>query len=637
MQKMKQLRIIDFYLIILLSVVFSPALCAQAPQAREVPETIEALRGAILKVLEETETPAAGVALVNKEGPVWIEGLGKADREQGIDADEETMFRIGSTSKIFVALAILKLQEQGKLSLKDRVRDLIPEIRFENTWEETNPILVEHLLEHTTGWDDLHLAEFAHNSPKLKSLKEGLDYHPHSRISRWVPGTRMAYANSGPAMAAYIVEKITGQTYEVYIQDNFFSPMGMETMTFFLTEDYKQKGATLYKEGIPQKKYWHLITRPSGAINASPKDMAKMLQFFIQRGKLNATQLISENSLKRMETPSTTLGAKAGLKWGYGLGLYTSDHKGFTYYKHGGGIVGGISDFSYLPEWGVGYSVQINAGKPEAIRKISTLIRDFQTHHLPKPRKTIPALKSGESVQAVNGYYQTINPRNSLPLYLPPLMAERIWTKGDTVYSQLPAHVGEIVKFVAVDKGLYHNLLTDRQDFIIVNDPLEGEVLELAGKESGTVTLGSIHGVSLFGRIFILGLWIIFVIRAFVLMPFWVFRYWKGKISGGANVLIRIWPLLPVVFLLSALVLFVGGGMDGPELLAKPSLFSVGIMLGTIGFFAAAVFSFVMAVRYKHKDIKRAVYVPATLLSGLHSLVAFYLLWHGVIGFMTWA
>ena len=69
-------------------------------------------------------------------------------------------FRIGSNSKIFVALAVLKLQEQGKLSLKDRVRDLIPEIKFENGWEDTNPILVEHFLEHTTGWDDLHLVEY---------------------------------------------------------------------------------------------------------------------------------------------------------------------------------------------------------------------------------------------------------------------------------------------------------------------------------------------------------------------------------------------------------------------------------------------------------------------------------------------
>ena len=138
---------------------------------------------------------------------------------------------------MFVSLAILKLQEQGLVSLKDKVRDLVPEIEFKNPWSKTAPVLVEHLLEHTTGWDDIHLTEYALNDPAL-SLKQGLDYHPHSRTSRWMPGTRMAYCNSGPPVAAYIVEKITGQTFEDYVEEHFFQPMGMESMTFFASEAY---------------------------------------------------------------------------------------------------------------------------------------------------------------------------------------------------------------------------------------------------------------------------------------------------------------------------------------------------------------------------------------------------------------
>jgi hypothetical protein len=412
--------------------------------------------------------------------------------------------------------------------------------------------------------------------------------------------------------------------------------MGMETMTFFLSEDYRQKGATLYKNGKPHK-YWHLIVRPSGSINASPKDMAKILQFFIQRGKINATQLISESSLQRMETPSTTLGARAGLKYGYALGLYTSDHKGFTYYKHGGSIGAGKSDFSYLPEYGLGYSVQINADNTEAIRKISSLIRDYQTHQLPNHGKNVPSLISGNSAYSLNGYYQAINPIKQLPFHLPPLLAERIWSEGDTIYNQIPAYVGEIVKFVAVGKDMYHNLLTNRTDFVVVTDPLEGEVLELAGTESGTVTLGPVPGALLFGRIVVLILWIILIIRAFVLLPFWLYRYRKGKIQVGANVLTRVWPLLPVVLLIIVSALLAAGSLNGKESLAQPSLISVSVMIGTIAFFAAAVFSLVMAISYKNRDIKISVYLPATFLSVLHAMVAFYFLWYGVIGLMTWA
>ncbi len=633
---MKSIKKINLFssLVLFLAIILSPDVKAQEVEENQTPRTIEELRKAILEVLQETKTPAAGIALVNKEGLVWIEGLGKADREEGIEADEETMFRIGSTSKIFVALAVLKLQELGKLSLKDRVRDLIPEIKFENDWEDSNPILVEHLLEHTTGWDDLHLVEYYQKGSEMLSLKDALDFHPHSRISRWVPGTRMSYCNTGPNVAAYIVEKITGQPYEEYIEENFFSPMSMETMTFRLSEEYKKKGATLYKEGS-FSEYGHMLMRASGSINASPKDMAKLVQFFINRGRIDSTQLISEESLKRMETPSTTSGARAGLDYGYGLCLYTSPHESFIYYKHGGGVGNGISDFSYLPEYDVGYSILINSGNVNAIRKLARLVRDFQTQNLPQPEK--PALVPiYQGSRSVSGYYQPINPSTDI-LNLPPLTASRVWTEGDTLYIQEPAHFGETEKYVAVNDNLYQSLKTKRTELIFVNDPLGGEVFELANVWSGTVTYGSIPGAFVFAKILLLILWILSIILAFLSLPIWLFRYWRGKISGGANVLIRIWPLLPVVFLVSAFVLLAGGAIDGIEPLAKPSIFSVGFMIATIGFFVAAVFSLVMAVKYKNRDIKRSVYVPATILSVLHCLVAFFLLWHGGIGLMTWA
>ena len=633
---MKKLLTFAVCLTAIFAIELSNKALAQELEKNQAPLTVEELREAILEVLHETGTPAAGIALVDRIGPVWIEGLGLADEEKGIEADEETMFRIGSTSKIFIALAVLKLQEEGKLSLKDPVRELVPEIAFTNPWEETNPILVEHLLEHTTGWDDLHLPELIHNDPKPISLKEGLAYHPHSRTSKWVPGTRMAYSNAGPSVAAYIVEKVTGQPFEAYIRESFFDPMGMEDMTYFQSEEYKEKGATLYKEGFPQQ-YWHLITRPTGAINASPRDMAKMLRFFIQRGQVNGTQLIAEKSLQRMETPSTTLGAKAGLKWGYGLGLYTSNYKGCTYYKHGGSVGAGKSDFSYLPEWGVGYSVQINSDNTAAIRKIAALIRHYQTHQLPSPDTTITPLKASAVGAPAAGYYLAINPIKQLPFYLPSLLAERIWIEGDTLFNQFPAHVGQVVKFVAVDTGVHQNLLTGRPDFVVVNDPLEGEVLEMAGKEGGTVTLSRVSGVWVFGRIVVLLLWIVFTIYACLLVPFWLYRYWKGRISGGTNVLIRIWPLLPILLIVAVAVLLALGAMEGKAFLAKPSILSVTIMLTTIAFFVAAIFSLVMGILYRKKDIKRGVYLPSTILSALHTLVACYLLWYGVIGLMTWA
>ncbi len=618
------------FLLLALPLIVASDVNGQPEEENTSPETIGELREAILQVLQETGTPAAGIALVDSTGPVWIEGLGKADIKQNIDANEESMFRIASTSKIFVALAILQLHEQGKVSLKDRVRDLIPEIDFTNHWEDTNPILVEHLLEHTTGWDELHIVESS-TSGEDRSLRDALDIHPHSRSSRWAPGTRSSYTSSGPAVAAYIVEKVTGKTYEDYIRENLFDPMGMEAMTFYRSEKYMQNGVTLYIDGNPIDYYMHALFRPSGSINASPKDMANMVSFFLNRGITDSTRLISESSLQRMETPSTTAGAKAGLKYGYGLGIYTSDHNGHTYYKHGGSLEGSRSDFSYLPEYGVGYSVQINSGNRQAINNIADLIRNYQTKDLPKPEPTDISTKSAV-VFPEGGFYQQINPRNDLPIKLPTLSAEQFWKDGNTLYNQYPAFIGKIDKFIPVDDSLYQSLLINKTNLALVTDPVAGEVLEIAGSEGGTLTLGRVNGAFLLLKIIILSLWILFLLKAFLWLPFWGYQYWKGRIPTGAHVQVRLWPVLAGLFsLLTAFLIIIA------EVLAGPGVISISLMLCKIPFFAAAVYSLIVVIRFRNHSLKRSVYIPAAILSVLHTLVVCYLLWHDLTGIRTWA
>src|ERR1700759_1998472 len=224
----------------------SVALFAQKnPEAKPKPaQSIPELRQQLEKILNDTHTPGVSVAIVRRDGPEWVGGLGKADVAQKQPAPADTLFRIRSTPKAFASLSILQLVDEGRLSLQDPVHKLVPEIWFENRWEATDPVRVIDLLEHTTGWDDLHLPEYAKDA-KGMTLREGLDYYHHSRISRWPPGTRMAYCNSGPPVAAYIVEKLTGQRFEDYVTQNFFLPIGMKTATYF--EQPSPQLTTLYQ------------------------------------------------------------------------------------------------------------------------------------------------------------------------------------------------------------------------------------------------------------------------------------------------------------------------------------------------------------------------------------------------------
>lgn len=215
---MKKSYLVCNIVFILFFSLFS-SLTSAEPQStvkeKSPPTNLSELKSAIATLISENKVPAIAIAMIDDKGPIWIDAIGKANIEKGIDADKNTLFRIGSTSKMFVALSVLKLVEEGKLSLSDKLMDLAPEISYQNRWQDSHPIRIVHLLEHTAGWDDIHLAEFAHNDPTPATLKQGLDYHPHSRVSRWPPGTRMSYANSGSAVVAYIIEKTTGMNFEL--------------------------------------------------------------------------------------------------------------------------------------------------------------------------------------------------------------------------------------------------------------------------------------------------------------------------------------------------------------------------------------------------------------------------------------
>jgi hypothetical protein len=177
--------------------------------------TIKDLKNELEKILKETRTPGMSVAIVRQNKVEWTEGLGLADVASQRKATADTLFRIGSVSKNFAALAIMKLVNEGKLQLQDPVRKLVPEVWFDNPWETTDPVRVVDLLEHTTGWDDIHFREYAQSGLNL-SLMDALNFDHTSRVSRWRPGTRWAYCNAGPVVAAVIVEKISGQKFSDY-------------------------------------------------------------------------------------------------------------------------------------------------------------------------------------------------------------------------------------------------------------------------------------------------------------------------------------------------------------------------------------------------------------------------------------
>ncbi len=272
-------------------------------------QSIDELRQQLEKILKDTHTPGVSVAIVHRDRPEWVAGLGMADVASERATTADTLFRIGSTSKAFASLSILMLADQGKLSLDDPVRKLAPDVWFENRWEATDPIRVVHLLEHTTGWDDMHLREYAKDAPGMMTCARASTTTTTRALPAGAPGTRMAYCNSGPPVAAYIVEKLTGQRFEDFVEQNLFRPIGMKTATYF--ESPPGTATTLYHDdGKTPYRYWNILLRPAGSINASANDMAAYVQFYLNRGAVGGKQIVPAADIDRMEIPAEHLGSK---------------------------------------------------------------------------------------------------------------------------------------------------------------------------------------------------------------------------------------------------------------------------------------------------------------------------------------
>jgi CubicO group peptidase (beta-lactamase class C family) len=442
---------LKYWFVLLFIFFINPIAMAQSNDAEKddskaAASSIEALDEQMKELLKYHGIPAVSVAIIEDGKTVLVKGIGLANLENNEAATERTLFRIGSISKMFVGLSVLKLVEEGKLDLQTPIKDLIPDIQFTNPYADTHPVRVIHLLQHTTGWDDIHLPEYALNDPTPIMLKDGLDFHPNSRVSRWRPGERMSYANSGSPVAAYIVQTITGTDFEDYVQAHFFEPLNMNQTTYRLPNKTEPQ-ATLYVNKTPQE-YWHILMRPSGSINASANDMAKLVEFFVKRGAADGKQILSANSIKIMETPSTTLASKVGLRHGYGFTNYSSFREGFMFNGHNGGVQGGASDLAYSPEHGIGFAIAINKNSA-GMNDISNAIVKYLTRNIPKPSLPDAKSLSADAAAKFTGFYMPVNPRQELTRFQDQIMGVRkltvnpsraLLSGGSQTYSYVPVN-----------------------------------------------------------------------------------------------------------------------------------------------------------------------------------------------------
>lgn len=340
------------------SLIASPA---SAQDTRALVRYVDSVANA---AVAERRTAGVSVAIVRNGKTVLAKGYGFADLENDVPATTETVYRIGSITKQFTAAAIMRLMEQGKLSLDDTLQKFLP-----NYNTQGNRVTVRHLLTHTSG-----IRSYTSMGPRWGRTVR-IDLVPDSLVALFAgepfdfkPGEQWRYNNSGYFLLGMIIEKLSGKSYGQYLQDEFFTPLALK--------------GTIYCDQAPiikRRAQGYEIKPPGGPgaplVNAAPLSMTQpyaagslcstVTDLVAWTQALSSGKVVSPASYQMMSTPGTL---NDGRPHTYGFGLSTGALRGHRQVNHNGGINGFVSELHHYVDDSLITVVLTNTGSPAAIQ-----------------------------------------------------------------------------------------------------------------------------------------------------------------------------------------------------------------------------------------------------------------------------
>jgi CubicO group peptidase (beta-lactamase class C family) len=330
------------------------------------------------KIVTERKTPGASVGFALNGVPVYEQGFGFRNAEEGLPATATTVHGIGSATKSFTAVAIMQLQERGKLKVHDPVVKYLPEFRTPNA-EYTRQVTIHHFLTHSAGLpplpslfpamgasfrDDPNRKHFplsvdVDKLPDIASYEElmafiaGYEFEPLG-----APGTRFSYSNDGYGLLGAIIERLSGMSYNSYVEESILKPAGMADSTFDVERLLRHPEITqLYgpntdKEGAieAQPGWWQSISlSAAGFLRSTVPDMLRYMEIYRTGGMVGHERILTVDSVQAMTRPQ--IQCSAGMHYGYGM-MITKYH-GATLVEHGGAVKGVAAQVMCVPERGI--------------------------------------------------------------------------------------------------------------------------------------------------------------------------------------------------------------------------------------------------------------------------------------------
>ena len=377
--------------------------------------TIRDGQAAIVQAMGDTDTSSVSVALIDGPRLVWQQAFGTIDDTSRQPAGVNTLYNIGSVSKVFVALAVMILVDRGQVDLDKPVDTYVHD--FLMLSPEYANVTVRMLLSHTSGFPGANYNDIFSFQP-LPGYARRTQTVLAGEHLKHTPGELAVYCNDGFTMAERVVEAVSGKSYAVFVSQEILQPLGMDLSRFPLAHYPAGSVAHARFMGVDQGQEY-VNAYGTGGLSSTPTEMMNLALMFLQQGEFKGRRILSAPAVAEMgrdQTTGVTLNPTPQWKWG--LGWDNADHPGlravgFACWEKNGGTTFFGSDFFVMPEAGLavmitGTSLAYGAGALAERILLHALVDKRLLPQLPQalPTTLSPAVTASDAaLDAIAGYY----------------------------------------------------------------------------------------------------------------------------------------------------------------------------------------------------------------------------------------
>ncbi len=377
-----------------------------APSSRFAPVT-QSLERLINRELRDKQIPALSIALVDDQRIVWSRGFGLQHPKRKTAATAETVYRVGSVSKLFTDIAIMRLVERGALSLDAPVTQVLPEFVPRNPFAK--PITLRQLMSHRSGLvrEPPVGSYFDAASPSLAETVASLN---RTELV-YAPASRTKYSNAGIAVVGHALERVQRQPFAQVLRREVLEPLGMPNSGFAPTRALRRNLASALMWTYDGRTFdaptFELGMAPAGCMYSTVNDLGVFLSMLFARGRGAGGELIKPETLEQMWTPQF---APAGTRTGFGLGFNLTEFEARRRVGHNGAIYGFATTLAAMPDDKLGVVVAASKDVANAVTDhiantaLRLMLAQRQDLPLPALEETTPIPR--EVARRLAGHYE---------------------------------------------------------------------------------------------------------------------------------------------------------------------------------------------------------------------------------------